>query len=150
MFILDPPVILAESTKGFTLTCNAWDLIVITDPPRPPIVPNTTAKCHIFSSAKADIIKSKGRVGSINIRSDCLMRYESILPPKKAAIVPRIVEIPTPSVALSKPKTNATWLPSIIWENTSLPKESVPRICLREGGAGCKFWIIVSPTCASE
>ena len=52
--------------------------------------------------------------------------------------VPRIVEIPTPKVALNKPKTNATWLPSIICENTSLPSESVPRICLLEGGAGCK------------
>ena len=72
--ILDPPVILAESTKGFTFTCNAWDLIVITDPPNPPMTPKTIAKCQILSSAKADIINSKGRLGNINTKSDCLIK----------------------------------------------------------------------------
>ena len=58
IFIFDPPVILAESSKGFTLTCKAWDLIVITEPPNPPIVPNTTARCQTCNSAKADIINN--------------------------------------------------------------------------------------------
>ena len=40
------------------------------------------------------------------------------------------------SIALIKPNTKATWLPSMICENISLPKESVPSMCLLEGGAG--------------
>ena len=121
-------------------------MIVITDPPSPPSTPRTTAKCHTFSSAKAEIINNNGKLGSIKIRSDCLIKYASILPPKNAAIVPRIVEIPTPKVALSRPRINATWLPSIICENISLPNESVPSKCLLEGGAGCINVSYISPT----
>ena len=81
ILLLLPPVILAESTKGLTFTCSACDLIVITDPPKPPSVPRTIAKCHTLSSAKAEIINKKGKEGSINTKSDCLIRYVSNLPP---------------------------------------------------------------------
>ena len=98
----------------------------MTLPPSPPITPKTTARCQIFNSAKAEIINSNGkRWEHQELNSDCLIRYLSTLPPTKAATVPRIVEMPTPSVALRSPKTKATWLPSIICENTSLPSESV-------------------------
>ena len=83
-------------------------MIVITEPPNPPIVPRTTAKCQTCNSAKAEIINKRGSVGNINIKSDCLIKYASTLPPKNAAIVPNIVDIPTPKVALKRPSTNAT------------------------------------------
>ena len=109
-----PPVTLAESTKGLTLTCKACDFTLITSPPRPPKVPSTIARCQILNLYKAAIINSKGNVGSIRIKSDCLIKYASNLPPQNAAIVPSKVAIPTDNVADIRPSANATWLPSII------------------------------------
>ena len=64
----------AESTKGLTFTCKACDLIVITEPPKPPITPRTTARCQTFNSANAEMINNNGKLGYINTKSDCLMR----------------------------------------------------------------------------
>ena len=81
---------------------------MITLPPSPPKIPNTNDKCQSFYSSNAEIINNKGNVGNIKTRSDCLIRYASILPPKYAAIVPSNVEIPTPTIALNNPRTKAT------------------------------------------
>ena len=39
--------------------------------------------------------------------------------------------------------------PYIVREKISLPRESVPKICFEEGGAGCRNLSILSPTFAS-
>ena len=76
IFIRDPPVIRAESTKGFTLTCKACDLMVITEPPNPPIVPRTTAKCQTCNSAKAEIINTGLQLGiDYGMTSTCYDPY---------------------------------------------------------------------------
>ena len=46
----------------------------LTEPPSPPIVPRTTARCHTCNSANGEMINNNGSVGSSNIKSDCLIK----------------------------------------------------------------------------